>query len=104
MKSWLSNIVHPVTGGFRPLVNGEKCDVPSTIGEDYSGAKCTGTVSATVTNRTVMAGGAGAEDYSGFQPAVAPDRDRGSIVLDLKLKEKSSASPTAASAKLCSSS
>lgn len=32
------------------LVNGEKCDVPSTVGEDYSGAKCTGTVIAAVTS------------------------------------------------------
>jgi hypothetical protein len=81
------------------LVNDEKCEVPSTVGEDYSGAKCTGTVIATVTNRMVMVGSAGAEDYSGFQPAVTPDPDRGSIALDLKLKEKSSASAMAPSAK-----
>jgi hypothetical protein len=80
-------------------VNDEKCEVPSTVGEDYSGAKCTGTVIATVTNRMVMVGSAGAEDYSGFQPAVTPDPDRGSIALDLKLKEKSSASAMAPSAK-----
>jgi hypothetical protein len=81
------------------LVNDEKCEVPSTVGEDYSGAKCTGTVIATVTNRMVMVGSAGAEDYSGFQPAVTPDPDRGSIALDLKLKEKSSPSAMAPSAK-----
>jgi polyisoprenoid-binding protein YceI len=81
------------------LVNDEKCEVPSTVGEDYSGTKCTETVIATVTNSVVMVGTAGGEDYSGFQPAVTPDRDRGSIGLDLKLKQELSTPPTAASAK-----
>lgn len=81
------------------LVDGEECHNPSTIGEDYSGPKCTGTVIASVSNRLVPTGGTGGEGYFGFQPAVTPDRDRGSIVLDLKLKRASSASPMTSSAK-----
>ena len=67
--------------------------MPSTIGEDYSGAKCTGNVIATMTNSLVMVGTAGGEDYAGFQPAVTPDPDRGAIALDLELKQASAASP-----------
>lgn len=69
------------------LVNDEKCSVPSTIGEDYSGIKCTGTAIASVSNHLVPTGNPGAEDYAGFQPAVNPDRERATIALDLKLTQ-----------------
>jgi len=69
------------------LVDDEKCQQPSTIGEDYSGETCTGDVIATVTNRVLIAGTAGGEDYSGFKPAVTPDRKQATIVLDLMLTE-----------------
>lgn len=81
------------------LVNDEKCRMRSIIGEDYSGATCTGAVIATVTNSLAMVGTAGGEDYSGFQAAVTPDRDLGSIALDLKLKQASAASPVYVGAK-----
>lgn len=74
------------------LVNDEKCELPSTIGEDYSGVKCTGTVIAGVSNRVLPTGSTGGEGYFGFQPAVTPDRDRGSIALDLNLKQASAVS------------
>lgn len=77
------------------LVNGEKCHVPSTIGEDYSGATCSGTVIATLNNSMVSTGSG--EAYYGFQPAVTPDRERGTIALDLKVKPTSSVSAAVAS-------
>ena len=67
------------------LVNDEKCSTPSTIGEDYSGQICTGTVVATATNNEVIAGTAGGEDYRGFEPAVVPNRNQATIALNLKL-------------------
>lgn len=78
------------------LVNDEKCTMPSTIGEDYSGQICTGTVIATVTNNEVMIGTAGGEDYRGFEPAVVPNDNIGTIALNLKLTQLSP-TPTAAS-------
>jgi hypothetical protein len=66
------------------LVNDEKCVVPS-LGEDYSGMTCTGTVIANVTNRVVSPGVG--EAYYGFQPAVTPDRKQASIILDMKLQQ-----------------
>ena len=71
------------------LVNDEKCEAPSTVGEDYSGIKCTGTVIASVSNREVPTGVG--EDYHGFQPAVTPDRQQATIAIDLKLKQTSAA-------------
>src|SRR6267143_2153147 len=46
------------------LINDEKCENPSTIGEDYHGPECTGTVIASVSNPTVPSGNPGAEDFS----------------------------------------
>ena len=80
------------------FVNDEKCSAPSTIGEDYSGVKCTGTVIATVTNSVVMVGSAGGEDYSGFQPVVTPDRDQATVAVDLKLAQLAPTSPVASGA------
>jgi len=68
------------------LVNDEKCDTPSTVGEDYSGAACSGTVIATLNNSVVTTGTAGGEGYYGFQSTVTPDPERGTITLDLEAK------------------
>ena len=67
------------------LVNDEECRMPSSAGEDYSGVKCTGTEIASVSNNVVVLGVAGGEGYSGFSPAVTPDRERATIALNLKL-------------------
>jgi hypothetical protein len=67
------------------LVDDERCEPPSTIGEDYHGPECTGTVIASVSNATVPRGNPGAEDFSGFEPIVNPDRNKATIALDLKL-------------------
>jgi hypothetical protein len=52
------------------LMDDEKCEAPSTVGEDYSGVKCTGTQIASVNNPVVPIGGTGGEGYYGFEPAV----------------------------------
>jgi len=75
------------------LINDEKCESPSTIGEDYHGPECTGTVIANVSNAMVPIGNPGAADFSGFEPVVSPDRNKAMISLDLKLAEIS-VSPT----------
>jgi hypothetical protein len=67
------------------LINDEKCENPSTIGEDYHGPEYTGTVIASVSNAMVPSGNPGAEDFSGFEPTVRPDRNKATIALDLKL-------------------
>jgi polyisoprenoid-binding protein YceI len=67
------------------LVNDQKCEVPLTVGEDFSGIKCAGTVLANVSNVLVPAGVG--EGYDGFRPAATPDLDLGVLALDLKLKE-----------------
>jgi len=74
------------------LINDEKCENPSTIGEDYHGPDCTGTVIASVSNAVVPIGNAGVADFSGFEPVVTPDRNKATIALDLKLTQVS-ASP-----------
>lgn len=96
--------VDAVTAGDWPkiLVDDEKCQEPSTIGEDYSGATCTGSVIATAANRVVITGTAGGEDYSGFRSIATPDRMRATLALDLKLTEQpstASAGPTATQTK-----
>jgi len=75
------------------LTNDEKCENPSTISEDYHGPECTGTVIASVSNAVVRRGNPGAEDFSGFEPTVTPDRNKATIALNLKLEEIS-ASPS----------
>ena len=84
-------LVDALTPGNWPtmLVDDERCQVPSTVDDDYSGATCTGAVIATVTNNMVMVGTAGGEDYSGFQPTAKPDRKQAMIALNLKLEEVS---------------
>jgi len=77
------------------LVNDKKCEVPSTtVGEDYSGVKCSGTKIAAVSNSEVPT--AVGEGYYGFQPAVTPDRNHATITLNLKLTQNST-TPSVAS-------
>lgn len=77
------------------LVNGRKCTLPLATGEDYAGPKCTGTLIASVSNAEKRVGSG--EAFSGFEPAVVPDLDRGSIAMDLTLTELEPA-PSSASA------
>jgi len=66
-----------------PVVRNKVCFFPSTIGEDYSGALCTGTVIAATRDDSCHPGSVG-EDYSG--PLCAPPTgNQTTIVLDLKL-------------------
>jgi hypothetical protein len=67
------------------LVNDKKCEVPPTVGEGYSGVKCSGTVIAAVSNTEVPTGVG--EGYNGFQPAVTPDQNHATITLNLKLTQ-----------------
>ena len=69
------------------LINDEKCKTPSTIGEDYHGADCTGAVIANVSNAVVSTGAPSGEGYYGFEPVISPDRNKATISLDLKLEE-----------------
>ena len=69
------------------LVNDETCTGPATIGEDYHGAECTGTIVASVQNPVVASGTPGAEDFSGSVPSITPNRDKATIALDLRLRE-----------------
>jgi hypothetical protein len=77
------------------LVNDEKCAAPSTIGEDYHGVKCTGTVIASVRNAVVPTGAPSGEGFYGFQPVVTPNPERAMIALDLELDRTLSSGPTA---------
>ena len=76
------------------LVNDKKCEAPSTIGEDYQGMECTGTVIASVHNEVVTTGAPSGEGFYGFEPVVKPDRNKGMIALDLQL-QRISALPVA---------
>ncbi len=74
------------------LVNDEVCQTPNTVGEDYSGVKCTGTEIASVNNRVVSTGSPGGEGFYGFESAVTPDENHAVIALDMKLIQVSAAS------------
>ena len=67
------------------VVENEQCQMPSTVGEDYHGATCTGTVIAATHNDTCqIMSSPGAEDYSG--PVCTPAAgNETTIALDLKL-------------------
>ena len=47
---------------------------------------------ASVSNVEVPRGNPGAEDFSGFEPIVSPDRNKATIALDLKLTPMSASS------------
>jgi polyisoprenoid-binding protein YceI len=71
-----------------PVVENEQCQMPSTVGEAYHGATCTGTVIAMTHNDTCqMVSAPGAEDYSGPVCPRAAGNDT-TIALDLKLLRK----------------
>lgn len=75
------------------VVRNERCSVPSTIGEDYSGARCTGTVIAETRHDNCQMPASVGEDYSG--PICTPAAgDQTTIVLDLKLLPTGSEPPT----------
>lgn len=77
------------------LVNDEVCTAPSTIGEDFHGFNCTGSVVASVRNSEVPTGVSSGEGFYGFVPAVTPNLNWSSIVLNLRL-ERISPAPSAA--------
>ena len=66
------------------VVRNEQCEMPSTIGEDYSGARCTGTVIAAVNNANCQMPAFVGDDYSGAVCTPAAGNQT-TIVLDLKL-------------------
>lgn len=70
------------------VVQNERCQMPSTIGEDYHGATCTGTVVATTRHDCRMPATVG-DDYSGAVCA-PPSGNETTIVLDLKMFRASS--------------
>jgi hypothetical protein len=72
------------------LINDHKCINPSTIGEDYHGPECTGTLIAGLNNAVVPTGAPGGEGFYSFETVVVPDRSKATIALDLTLKEASS--------------
>jgi polyisoprenoid-binding protein YceI len=67
-----------------PVVQNKYCHIPSTVGEDYSGAVCTGTVIAAIRDDNCHVPASVGEDYSGQQCALATGNET-TIVLDLKL-------------------
>jgi hypothetical protein len=74
------------------LINDEKCENPATIGEDFHGPECTGTVIASVNNAEVPTGGSGGEGFYGFEPVITANRNNATITLDLNLTPMSSSS------------
>jgi polyisoprenoid-binding protein YceI len=72
------------------VVQNETCQMPSTVGEDYHGATCTGTViEATHNDNCQIPASGGAEGYIG--PVCTPPAGDGTtIVLNLKLRQTSS--------------
>ena len=74
-----------------PVVANENCQMPSTIGEDYRGPQCTGTViAATDENNCQMPPNVG-EDYAG-RCVLRPPVTETTIVVQLNLTEAGSQS------------
>jgi hypothetical protein len=71
------------------LANDKKCTASSPNIEDYSGQICTGKVIAKMTKSLVPIGTPGEEDFSGFGPAISPDRKDVTIILTLRLEKAS---------------
>jgi len=65
------------------VVQNKDCYMPSTVGEDYSGAPCTGTVAAATSDNNCDVPASAGEDYSGPQCTPATGNQT-TIVLDLK--------------------
>ncbi|MHB8215908.1 MAG: YceI family protein [Candidatus Sulfotelmatobacter sp.] len=73
------------------VVQNEHCTMPSTIGDDYSGAQCTGTVIAATNHDNCQMPASIGDDYSG--PICAPPAgDQTTIVVNLKLQQAGSES------------
>ncbi len=67
------------------VVKNERCQMPSTVGDDYHGATCTGTViAATHNDNCQIASSVGLEDYAG-PVCTPPAGNQMTIVLDLKM-------------------
>jgi polyisoprenoid-binding protein YceI len=65
------------------VIQNKHCHMPSTVGEDYSGVQCTGTLIAATSYDNCQMASAG-EDYSG--PVCTPATgNQTTIILDLKL-------------------
>jgi hypothetical protein len=72
---------------WSPVVQNKDCRMQSTVGEDYSGAECTGSlIAATRDDNCHMPSPVG-EDYSGSQCTPAAGNET-TIVLDLKFLHK----------------
>ncbi len=69
-----------------PVVQNEDCHVLSKVGEDYSGARCTGSIAAT-RDDNCQAPALVEEDYSG-PPCTTAGGSETTIVLDLKFLHK----------------
>jgi len=70
-----------------PVVEDEHCQMPISVGEDYAGPSCTGTVVETH-NAVLVFAGLG-EDYRGSESA-APAGNQVKIVLNLHLTREGS--------------
>lgn len=72
------------------VVEDEHCTMPTTVGEDYHGADCTGTpVEAASNSVTTYAGGG--EGYYGSERVAVPDGSHATIALNLQLTQAVSA-------------
>ena len=78
-----------------PVVQDVRCDVPSTIGEDYKGSLCTGTTIAAIRNDNCQMPSSIGEDYSGPQ-CIPPAGNQTTVVVDLKLVHRVSEAPAQA--------
>lgn len=75
-----------------PVVANEHCQMPSTIGEDYRGPRCTGTVIAATDNKNCHMPSNLGEDYAGAA-CTPPAGNQTTIVVQLNLIEAGSPSP-----------
>ena len=67
------------------VIQDERCQMPSTVGEDYHGAACTGTVVAAARHDSCqIPASVGGEGYTG-SVCTPPAGDQTTIVLDLKM-------------------
>jgi polyisoprenoid-binding protein YceI len=73
------------------VVKNERCQLPSTVGEDYHGATCTGTVIAATRHDNCHMPATVGDDYSG-PVCTPPSGNQTTIVLDLTMLRTTSAS------------
>jgi polyisoprenoid-binding protein YceI len=71
------------------VVKNERCQMPSTVGEDYHGATCTGTLVAATRHDNCRMPATLGDDYSG-PICTPPSGNQTTIVLDLKMLRTSS--------------